>query len=160
MGGQQYGQYGPGPQRGPNPMSMSMNMNMPGGNPAMAQMGQMGQPGPGPGPMQGPGPGPMTGKPSMGGLYGPQRRPAPYPSPQQYMQNKRQQFPSAQQVRRQDFYFDGSAQDFSWNYSLSSDLHIIAAWGFISVSGFYGPSVPKMTEKLNQSSNENIKIIL
>ena len=93
MGGQYGSQYsgGPGCPRGPSPMGMGgMNMN----NSAisqMQQMTQMGQPG---GPGSG-APGPMQSKPM--GMYG-SGRPGPYPSPQQYMQNKRQQFPGSQQV--------------------------------------------------------------
>ena len=107
-------QYGHHPQQ--QHMNGPAGMNGPGGHPPMSNgpmgpgphpmgpqhMGPQGHPGMGPqhmgpqGPMQGPmqgQPGPMTGKP---GMYA-NRRPAPYPNPQTYMQNKRHAFP-AQQV--------------------------------------------------------------
>lgn len=89
----------------PGNMGQAPGMGQGGPGPGMGQVpgAGMGQ-GPGPGMGQGPGPGmqgpgvPMGGQlGKMGNMY-PARRPGPYPSPHQFMQNKRQQFPNGQQV--------------------------------------------------------------
>ena len=48
-----------------------------------------------------PGPGGMPSKPTMPTIYNHQRRASPYPSPQQILQKRQQQYPNGTQVNAQ-----------------------------------------------------------